>query len=283
MTTPPENPMLPQGPMPPEGWYPDPDPSGAGGMRYWDGATWTDRVAPLPSAAPPPPGPAWQPAATPPAPGQYPAAPAVQTASYQAARLGPAGQQLSGWWRRVAGLILDGFIVGIPTLIVTALAVSAVSASGRTIIDRQAFDDVQQRLIDGDTTIAPGDFADILGSGAGPVIATYILATLVLSILNGVVLVARNGQTLGDRIVGVRKVMADRTVPSFGTALARWLLPNAAGFVPTIGTPALLLNYLWPLWDPRRQTVVDKAVKTYVELAAPAGPPAPRGAAPLGR
>ncbi|MDI9928701.1 DUF2510 domain-containing protein [Rhodococcus sp. IEGM 1341] len=28
------------------GWYPDPDPSNAGGQRFWDGRQWTDRSAP---------------------------------------------------------------------------------------------------------------------------------------------------------------------------------------------------------------------------------------------
>jgi len=38
--------------MPNPGWYPDPD--GIGVQRYWDGAKWTDAVAPR--GQPPPPG-----------------------------------------------------------------------------------------------------------------------------------------------------------------------------------------------------------------------------------
>ncbi|GAB2716178.1 DUF2510 domain-containing protein [Kitasatospora kifunensis] len=41
----------------PPGWYPDPEPTaGAVGAheRFWDGAVWTDRTRPLPSAAPRP-------------------------------------------------------------------------------------------------------------------------------------------------------------------------------------------------------------------------------------
>lgn len=31
-------------PAPPAGWYPDPDPSGAGQARWWDGVGWTSQV-----------------------------------------------------------------------------------------------------------------------------------------------------------------------------------------------------------------------------------------------
>jgi Protein of unknown function (DUF2510) len=37
----------------PPGWYPDPERQGT--QRYWDGATWTDQLAPLPAEAPSPP------------------------------------------------------------------------------------------------------------------------------------------------------------------------------------------------------------------------------------
>ncbi len=49
------------------GWYPDPDPSGPGRLRWWDGTAWTDRTqmpgpapagGPAATQAPPPPPPA---------------------------------------------------------------------------------------------------------------------------------------------------------------------------------------------------------------------------------
>lgn len=43
-------PKTPPPPKPSAGWYPDPD--GAPTQRYFDGRTWTDQLAPLPTAPP---------------------------------------------------------------------------------------------------------------------------------------------------------------------------------------------------------------------------------------
>jgi len=47
-------------PLPPPGWYPDP--GGANTQRYFDGAKWTDQLAPFnpPSGPPPLPPSKWQ-------------------------------------------------------------------------------------------------------------------------------------------------------------------------------------------------------------------------------
>ena len=36
----------------PPGWYPDPNPAGAGGSRWWDGNAWTAQTAPAPNPSP---------------------------------------------------------------------------------------------------------------------------------------------------------------------------------------------------------------------------------------
>lgn len=53
------------GQLPPAGWHPDP--KGAAQLRYWDGRSWTEHVAPHPELSPTAPGPA-----VPPAQGQSP-------------------------------------------------------------------------------------------------------------------------------------------------------------------------------------------------------------------
>jgi uncharacterized RDD family membrane protein YckC len=46
-----------------------------------------------------------------------------------------------------------------------------------------------------------------------------------------------------------------------GTAVLRLLCTVGLGFVPVVGGA---LDLLWPLWDPQRQTLHDKAVGTFV-------------------
>ena len=45
-----------------------------------------------------------------------------------------------------------------------------------------------------------------------------------------------------------------------GTAFIRLLAHFGCSLIPLAG----MLDLLWPLWDPRRQTLHDKAVDSYV-------------------
>src|SRR3954447_15572697 len=99
----------------PAGWYPDPDAQALPGrLRYWDGAAWTAHTH-----DPQPVAPAYPPAY--PAPyGQTPAQAPYGQAGYEQIGYTPSapkprpttpdGQPLSGWWRRVLAVVLDGFI-----------------------------------------------------------------------------------------------------------------------------------------------------------------------------
>ena len=78
----------------------------------------------------------------------------------------------------------------------------------------------------------------------------------------------RNGQSLGKRIVGIRVVRADGQPPSWAynfivrTLLIKWLLIGVFSGI-TLGV-FLLVNYLWPLWDDKRQAGHDKMADTFV-------------------
>ena len=76
------------------------------------------------------------------------------------------------------------------------------------------------------------------------------------------------GQTWGKRIVGIR-VLSDETgdLITRGQGAARSgvvaALSLASNFILGLGLLSLL-NMLWPLWDPKRQTWHDKAAGSIV-------------------
>jgi uncharacterized RDD family membrane protein YckC len=69
------------------------------------------------------------------------------------------------------------------------------------------------------------------------------------------------GQSWGKSVTGLRTVSAETMQPIGGpVGLLRWLVDSLLGAISILQ----LLNYLWPLWDPRRQTWADKVVGSVV-------------------
>ncbi len=91
-------------------------------------------------------------------------------------------------------------------------------------------------------------------------ILLFPLATFAVGIYNSVYLVAQRGYSIGQGVVKVMVVDANRNLLTTGTAFLRLLVRVAMGFVPFLS----ILDLLWPLWDVRRQTLHDKAVNSYV-------------------
>ena len=68
----------------------------------------------------------------------------------------------------------------------------------------------------------------------------------------------RTGYTYGKRKMGIRVIREQDGQPmGVGVAVARWLLHSLLN-------SCLLLDYLWPLWDPKSQTLTDKILGTVV-------------------
>jgi uncharacterized RDD family membrane protein YckC len=88
-----------------------------------------------------------------------------------------------------------------------------------------------------------------------------IIATFVGSfafVIWNVVQEGKTGQTIGKRQVGLRLVkMADGQLIGPGLAIGRYLLH-------VLDSSICYLGYLFPLWDPMRQTFADKVVGTIV-------------------
>lgn len=94
---------------------------------------------------------------------------------------------------------------------------------------------------------------------------TYTLGILILYAYAPVML-PRDGQTVGNRVTGIRVVRLDGSRISGGRAFVREFLVKALlfEFVALFATLGIVtvLNYLWPLWDDRRQALHDKIVGT---------------------
>ncbi|HZU15496.1 MAG TPA: RDD family protein [Candidatus Dormibacteraeota bacterium] len=167
-------------PPPPPGGAPPPPPPGGTPPPPPPGGT---PPPPPPGGAPPPPPPG-EPGYAPPPPG----GPAYTPPGYGAPLYpGPVPTAIyGGFWRRLAALILDGLIYGIPAAIV-ALIISAP-----TRVDYQRLD----ALI---------DFV------FGLAYFTYLWAN-------------NNGQTLGYQALGIRLVRADGTPVTPGVAAVRFIL-----------------------------------------------------------
>jgi uncharacterized RDD family membrane protein YckC len=71
------------------------------------------------------------------------------------------------------------------------------------------------------------------------------------------VLTHRYGATLGKRVAGIEVRRPDGTLPSYGVCVGRYFARILSGVV-------LFIGFLWPVFDPKRQTWHDKIVDTFV-------------------
>lgn len=139
---------------------------------------------------------------------------------------GPAGGYAS-WGQRAGAYLLDTLII-VGAVIVVALAIVGISAG--------------------------------LG-GEDVAIGVLLIAIFALPIAYYVYFVGNEqGQTYGRRIVGIQVRSDTFGQVGYGRAFGRYLIV----FVFGIFTFPLIIDYLWPLWDSRNQTLHDKAASTVV-------------------
>ena len=68
----------------------------------------------------------------------------------------------------------------------------------------------------------------------------------------------RTGYTYGKRKVGIRTISESTGQPAgVGSCVLRWLLHGVINQV-------IYIDYLWPLWDDKNQTLTDKILGTVV-------------------
>ena len=135
----------------------------------------------------------------------------------------------AGWGRRAAATLLDGLV----TLGVVVAAFVWAIATADPVTDE------------------PSTSASI----------ALVLAFLAFPILYPWLMVGARGQTLGKMALGERVVRAtDLGRVGYARAFGRIACASVLGILLL----PLLLAYLWPLWDKRKQTLYDKMVDTVV-------------------
>jgi uncharacterized RDD family membrane protein YckC len=275
----------------PAGWYPEPDPAYAGQpdrLRYWDGSAWTEHVHVPQPVMPPPAPPVQQPPAYPgdggfapigpgptghvdpvnpafgyqsyPAggtPGQYPGY--AQQPTYATT---PDGQRLAGWWWRVLAALLDG-LIALPLYFLVAVPVivdqwEELSAWGDDIVnaaENGTGNPPNPALFD--PTTSPG--------------LALVLSLLVAAVLYNVVFLRWKQATPGKLIVGLRVRRRDTPGPlpwsTIGLRVGFVAALSVLGQIPIAGALfgiLSLLDYLWPLWDSKKQALHDKVAGTNV-------------------
>jgi uncharacterized RDD family membrane protein YckC len=260
----------------PAGWYDDPqDPTQ---QRYWDGGFWTDYRRPR--EGPPPyqgqfgqPGQADQPAPGGPGePGQQGFGPGLGQPGMGREGYGPQGpqgygpqgfgygprvpatpdgQQLAGWWKRVAARIIDSIIVLVIGLPFTGYFYYRYI---QAINDNNLFG-----------TPASGETPSF-GAALPLEIYQWIIPASVLGLLVELAysyfFLTRTGATPGKKAMGLSVRLRDVPGPPPGSAVVkRWAIVSVFGFV--CGCLSLL-DVLFPLWDDKKQALHDKIADTNV-------------------
>jgi uncharacterized RDD family membrane protein YckC len=136
----------------------------------------------------------------------------------------PYGAQLAQWWPRVGAMLLDGLLLGVPTIIINA-------------------------VLEHD-----------LGNTSGAAALEFVLILAIQGVYFGTLNGTGSGQTLGNKAAGIAVRDAATNMPiGYARGFLRWFVRFALYlFVLVPG----VLNDLWPLWNKKRQTIADQAARS---------------------
>lgn len=144
----------------------------------------------------------------------------------------------AGWWQRVGALLLDSIIMEAPAIICIAIADN---------MHRNISYEVRNGVL----------YQISAPTAAGRAVAIIGMVLIAVGIITMIALKGGRG-SVGQRIVGIRMIREHTGQPTgFWLALGRQILHIIDGL-------PLYLGYLWPAWDPKKQTFADKIVSTVV-------------------
>lgn len=161
--------------------------------------------------------------------------------------IGPGGMRYAEWGDRALAALIDGGLV-FAGVIVLWIVIGIIGGIG---------------------SAALGSISEDLGGlfGSASCCIFFVLpplAAFIVGLYNKVYLISKRGFSIGQGMMGLKVVMGDGGPIQLVTALLRLLVQMGLGIVPFVGWILVLLNLLWPLWDPMKQTWHDKAVGTFV-------------------
>jgi uncharacterized RDD family membrane protein YckC len=214
----------------PANWYSDPD--GSGGLRYWDGAAWTEYRIP-------------------PAPPQYGYHPGWGPPPWKGADLGRPAEgpgALTNPGRRLGARLLD--ILLLSALFAVVLTITLLIAAPHF---GPVFPDLRSN--DPNASVPTPGFVWIYVT----VLACAVGIGLV-GVAYETVSVAKYGRTLGMAWLRIRPVRVYGGTLGWGRAFGRAAIFWLAGCLGWLG----LLDPLWCLWDERRQCLHDKVADSIV-------------------
>lgn len=218
----------------PPGWYPDPTPPpGVPPLpRWWDGVRWTEHYGSTVAA------------------GQ----PAAST---------PDGQPLAGWGERLGALVLDSLILAPATFL---LGLPFLVPIFRGFVD-QMNDFIGEAEQGGNSPPPVFEYPDnffwlMLG---------WAIVTIVVQLTYEVGFLRWKQATPGKLALGLRVRLRERPGPlDWRTCFLRSVMKNAGSFVgwlPFVGgliAAGWMVNFLWPLWDEKKQALHEKPAATNV-------------------
>ncbi|WP_205739753.1 RDD family protein [Georgenia sp. SYP-B2076] len=159
-------------------------------------------------------------------PGQFPSAGAAPM---------PRGPELAHWGLRVGASVIDSLVVGFVPWILFGIA----SATAQPAVD-----------VFGNVTSEPN------AAGAVVMLLGWLLY-IGTWVWNRLIRQGRTGQSVGKSVLKIWLVRErDQQPIGAGLALGR----DIAHVLDSI----LMLGYLWPLWDPKKQTFADKIAGSVV-------------------
>lgn len=164
--------------------------------------------------------------------------------------MSPQGRPLASWGKRVGAALIDLLVLIIPIIALMAVLGVGAFASGDLTCELNPATGVTE-CTGGDTSFV---VTIILAQ-----LVPYVVLGLYSTFMNG----GEKGQTVGKKVVNIQVRDENTGGPiGYGKAFLRWLVGALLG-VFTCGIGGLL-DALWPLWDPKRQTLHDKVVNSIV-------------------